>query len=73
VKVEQERLGNGWRYIIYGDNKYKDVVLYNHGHRGRKKHYAVFFSDRDLYEKENWYYDKGVNFYGSHENKLNKV
>ncbi len=64
-KVEQERLGDGWRYITHGDKKFKNVILYNHGHKGRKKHYAIFASDRDLYKKANWYYENGVNFYAT--------
>ena len=50
-KIEQERLGDGWRYITHGDKKFNYVILYNHGHKGRKKHYAIFASDRDLYKK----------------------
>ena len=68
--VEKERLGPGWRYITYNKNILNNVIIYNHGHRGRKKSYKNFAKSRkagkrDLYVKEKWYYSKGVNFYAA--------
>ena len=68
--VEKERLGPGWRYITYNKNILNNVIIYNHGHRGRKKSYKKFAKSkkagpRDLYEKAKWYYSKGVNFYAA--------
>ena len=40
--VERERKGPGWRYassIVEGSNK---VIIYNHGHGGRSKHYSLY-------------------------------
>ena len=40
--VERERKAPGWRYassIVEGSNK---VIIYNHGHGGRQKHYREY-------------------------------
>lgn len=70
AKVEEERQGPGWRYITKNETLFNNVIIYNHGHRGRKKIYRKFADSskkgkRDLYTKAEWYYDKGVNFYGA--------
>jgi hypothetical protein len=70
--VEEERLGSGWRYISSGENKHVNIVLYNHGHKGRKKEYYKFAQDhpfkennpgRNLYAISEWFDQNNVSFY----------
>ena len=69
--IEEQRKGEGWRYFTFGDKLHKQVIIYNHGHRGRKKEYEKFAYDtqnkhgRGLYEKAQWYFENGVNFYAA--------
>ncbi|MDC1383670.1 hypothetical protein N8500_09335 [Candidatus Puniceispirillum sp.] len=69
--VERERKGPGWRYassIVEGSNK---VIIYNHGHGGRSKHYSLYGygighhkgRKKGLKEKCDWYSAKGINCY----------
>ena len=67
--VERERKGPGWGYassIVEGSNK---VIIYNHGHGGRQKHYREYGygigqhkgRKKGLKEKCDWYSAKGIN------------
>ena len=69
--VERERKGPGWRYassIVEGSNK---VIIYNHGHGGRSKHYSEYGyginqhkgRKKGLKEKCDWYSAKGISCY----------
>ena len=69
--VERERKGPGWRYassIVEGSNK---VIIYNHGHGGRSKHYSKYGyginqprgRKKGLKEKCDWYSAKGISCY----------
>jgi hypothetical protein len=70
-EIEDQRDGDGWRYFTFGDKLRKQVIIYNHGHRGRKQEYEKFATDgprkggRDLYGKAQWYFKNGVSFYGA--------
>ena len=50
-KVEKERLGPGWRYITYNKNILNNVIIYNHGHRGRKILYKKFAKSKKVRSK----------------------
>ncbi len=69
--VERERKGPGWRYAVSTVLGSDQVIIFNHGHGGRSKHYSKYGygikhpkgRKKGLKEKCNWYSDKGINCY----------
>jgi hypothetical protein len=70
--VEEERRGPGWRFVSSNYKVHKNVIVYNHGHKGRKRAYYKFANGnprkekpgRDLYEMSEWFNKYNVTFSG---------